>query len=100
MNTSVRSANALQIRWFMDIHSAAGDILYSWGDDDDQTTTSTMNFLNSAYDGKRGVTGDSVYKEYIPAADYANIKNVAAKTVAAMKAVGGRSYTAGQSVGL
>ncbi|OSS53544.1 hypothetical protein B5807_00164 [Epicoccum nigrum] len=89
-----------KIRWFMDIHSAAGDILYSWGDDDDQTATSTMNFLNSAYDGKRGVTGDSVYKEYIPAADYTNIKNVAAKTVAAMKAVGGRSYTAGQSVGL
>lgn len=59
-----------------------------------------MNFLNSAYDGKRGVTGDSVYKEYIPATDYTNIKNVAAKTVAAMKAVGGRSYTAGQSVGL
>lgn len=55
-----------QIRWFMDIHSAAGDILYAWGDDDDQTTTSTMNFQNSAYDGKRGVTGDTVYKEYIP----------------------------------
>lgn len=59
-----------------------------------------MNFLNSAYDGKRGVTGDTVYKEYIPATDFTNIKNVAAKTVAAMKAVGGRSYAAGQSVGL
>lgn len=88
-----------QIRWFMDIHSAAGDILYAWGDDDDQTTTSTMNFLNSAYDGKRGVTGDSVYKEYIPPTDFTNVKNVAAKTVAAMSAVGGRSYSAGQSVG-
>ncbi|KAF3011013.1 hypothetical protein E8E13_010847 [Curvularia kusanoi] len=89
-----------KIRWFMDIHSAAGDILYSWGDDDDQTTTSTMNFQNSAYDGKRGVTGDSVYKEYIPAADLTNIKNVAAKTVAAMKAAGGRSYNAQPAVGL
>ncbi|PSN71559.1 Zn-dependent exopeptidase [Corynespora cassiicola Philippines] len=89
-----------KIRWFMDIHSAAGDILYSWGDDDNQATTSTMNFLNSAYDGRRGVVGDSVYKEYISSTDSTNIKNVAAKTIAAMKAVGGRSYTAIQAVGL
>ncbi|KAF2015250.1 Zn-dependent exopeptidase [Aaosphaeria arxii CBS 175.79] len=89
-----------KIRWFMDIHSAAGDILYSWGDDNDQTTTTTMNFLNSAYDGKRGVVGDSVYKEYIPSTDLANIQNVAAKTVAAMKAVGSRSYSSIQAVGL
>jgi murein tripeptide amidase MpaA len=89
-----------KIRWFMDIHSAAGDILYSWGDDDDQSTSTTMNFLNSAYDGKRGPVGDTVYKEYIPSADATNIKNVAAKTVAAMKAVGGRSYTSMQAVGL
>ena len=89
-----------KIRWFMDIHSAAGDILYSWGDDDDQTTTSTMNFLNAVYDGRRGPVGDSVYREYIPAADSTNIRNVASKTVAAMKAVGGRSYTSMQAVGL
>jgi murein tripeptide amidase MpaA len=89
-----------KIRWFLDIHSAAGDVLYSWGDDELQSTSTTMNFLNSAYDGKRGVVGDSAYKEYIPSADATTIKDVAAKTVAAMKAVGGRSYTALQSVGL
>lgn len=89
-----------KIRWFMDIHSAAGDILYSWGDDDDQTTTTTMNFLNSAYDGVRGVVDDSVYKEYIPATDLSNIKTVAASAIAAMKAVGGRSYISEQAVGL
>lgn len=89
-----------KIRWFLDIHSATGDILYSWGDDEDQTTNTNMNFLNSAYDGKRGPVGDSVYKEYAPAADVTNIKNVAAKTVAAMKAVGGRSYSSMQAVGL
>jgi murein tripeptide amidase MpaA len=89
-----------KIRWFMDIHSAAGDILYSWGDDDNQSGTTTMNFMNTAYDGKRGPVGDSVYKEYAPAADVTNIKSVASKTVAAMKAVGGRSYTAMQAVGL
>ncbi|ORX97852.1 hypothetical protein BCR34DRAFT_159127 [Clohesyomyces aquaticus] len=89
-----------KIRWFMDIHSATGDILYSWGDDDNQGTTTTMNFLNSAYDGKRGVVSDSVYKEYIPSTDATNVKNVASKTIAAMKAVGGRSYKAMQAVGL
>lgn len=89
-----------KIRWFMDIHSAAGDILYSWGDDENQSTSSTMNFLNAAYDGKRGPVGDTAYKEYAPAADITAIKSVASKTVAAMKAVGGRSYTAMQSVGL
>lgn len=89
-----------KIRWFMDIHSAAGTLLYSWGDDENQATSTTMNFLNTAYDGKRGVLGDSVYKEYMPSVDATNIKNVAAKTVAAMRAVGGRSYTSQQSVGL
>ncbi|KAK3687899.1 hypothetical protein B0T22DRAFT_527529 [Podospora appendiculata] len=89
-----------KIRWFMDVHSAAGDILYSWGDDDNQATTTTMNFLNSAYDGKRGITGDTTYKEYIPSADQTAIKKVADATVAAMKAVGSRSYVSQQSVGL
>ncbi|EPS38912.1 hypothetical protein H072_7335 [Dactylellina haptotyla CBS 200.50] len=88
------------LRWFLDIHSAAGDMLYSWGDDDDQTTTATMNFMNSKYDRQRGVTGDTVYKEYIPAQDLTNIRSVSDNTVAAMKAVGGRSYSSGQSVGL
>lgn len=89
-----------KIRWFMDIHSAVGDMLYSWGDDDNQGTSSTMNFLNSAYDGERGVVGDSVYKEYIPSSDATAIKNVAQKAVTAMSAAGGRSYSTSQAVGL
>ncbi|KAF2831772.1 Zn-dependent exopeptidase [Ophiobolus disseminans] len=89
-----------KLRWFMDIHSAAGDILYSWGDDENQSTSTTMNFQNSAYDGKRGPVGDTAYKEYAPAADVTAIKGVAAKTVAAMSAVGGRRYQAMQAVGL
>ncbi|KAK3382228.1 hypothetical protein B0T24DRAFT_564212 [Lasiosphaeria ovina] len=89
-----------KIRWFLDIHSAAGDMLYSWGDDDDQSTNTAMSFLSAAYDGKRGTVGDTAYKEYIPSADLTAIKQVAAATVAAMKAVGGRSYVSQQSVGL
>ncbi|KAK4216414.1 Zn-dependent exopeptidase [Rhypophila decipiens] len=89
-----------KIRWFMDIHSAAGDILYSWGDDDNQATNAAMNFRNSTYDGKRGVVNDGTYREYIPSADATAIKRVADATVAAMKGVGSRSYVAMQAVGL
>ncbi|KAK4177766.1 hypothetical protein QBC36DRAFT_124867 [Triangularia setosa] len=88
------------IRWFMDIHSAAGTILYSWGDDVNQSTDPKMNFLNATYDGKRGVTSDTAYKEYIPSADAAAIKRAADATVAGMRAVGSRSYVSQQAVGL
>ena len=88
-----------KVRWFLDIHSAAGDMLYNWGDDDDGSSTA-MNFLNPQYDGVRGVVNDVVYKEYIPAADATNVATVSAKTVAAMSAVGGRPYKSMQSVGL
>jgi carboxypeptidase T len=56
------------IEWYMDMHSYNGTLLYSWGDDDNQTDTPSMNFRNSAFDGKRGVK-DQAYQEYIPAAD-------------------------------
>jgi hypothetical protein len=59
-----------------------------------------MNFLNAAYDGKRGPVGDSAYKEYIPSADLTAVRKVASATIAAMKAVGGRSYVSMQAVGL
>lgn len=75
-------------------------LVYSWGDDENQSGTTGMNFLNAAYDGKRGPVGDSAYKEYIPTADLTAVRKVASATVAAMKAVGGRSYSSIQAVGL
>ncbi|CAI6333009.1 unnamed protein product [Periconia digitata] len=89
-----------KIRWFVDIHSAVGDVLYSWGDDENQSTTPTQNFLNSAFDGKRGRIGDSTYKEYIPAQDLTNARGAAAAMVNGLKAPGGRSYGYQQAVGL
>ena len=44
------------VGYFIDIHSFGEDILYNWGDDDDQTTDPAMNFRNPAFDGKRGIT--------------------------------------------
>jgi len=85
-----------QISWFMDIHSHGGDLLYSWGDDVNQTTTPDMNFTNAAWDGKRGVDKD-VYGEYINGCDQAQVKNVAEITCAAIKGVRGEPYLAYQS---
>ncbi|KAJ6781131.1 hypothetical protein PWT90_00712 [Aphanocladium album] len=61
------------LTWFLDLHSISGDILYAWGDDNPQTTDPSQNFKNPAWNGKRGVLGNSpdglVYKEYIEADD-------------------------------
>ncbi|CAG9945626.1 unnamed protein product [Clonostachys rosea f. rosea IK726] len=38
-----------KIRWFVDLHSYTGDILYSWGSDDNQVNYPYMNFKNSSY---------------------------------------------------
>ncbi|KAH0542518.1 hypothetical protein FGG08_003114 [Glutinoglossum americanum] len=89
-----------RIRWYVDIHSAAGDMLYSWGDDDDQGADPTQNFLNPSWDGKRGVLGVNDYKEWITQTDLGNIQTAASRVTSAMVSVGGRSYTPEQAVGL
>ncbi|KAF1997718.1 Zn-dependent exopeptidase [Amniculicola lignicola CBS 123094] len=89
-----------KVRWYMDIHSAVGDILYPWGHDEGQSNDTAQNFQNAAFDGKRGVVRDTKYKEYIPSTDDSNLRTVAANAVAAMRAVGGRPYSSGPAVGL
>lgn len=85
-----------RIGWFMDVHSYGGDILYSWGNDIDQTTTPDMNFTNPAWDGKRGVANDQ-YGEFIPDADLVKAKAAATAFTAALGGVQGQSYTVAQS---
>jgi hypothetical protein len=84
----------------MDIHSAVGDILYNWGDDNNQLSDPAMQFLNPAWDGKRGIVGDGVYREWIEEADYGKISNVARRVAGAMQNVGGRTCQPLQAVGL
>jgi carboxypeptidase T len=74
--------------------------MYSWGDAVDQTTTATMNFLNPAYDGQRGVKGRGAYKEYLPSADKAIAVNLARRMQAAIKAVRGTKYKVEQDFSL
>ncbi|EMD86355.1 hypothetical protein COCC4DRAFT_135680 [Bipolaris maydis ATCC 48331] len=88
------------IHWYIDVHSAAGTLLYSWGDDIDQSHDPKQNLFNPAYDGKRGVVADTTYLEYIDQEDWDNIRLAANRTTDAMAAVGGREYVPQQAVGL
>jgi murein tripeptide amidase MpaA len=88
------------IAYLIDVHSYSQDILYPWGDDDDQTTTPNENFRNAAYDGLRGIPGDTVYKEFIDASDLDWYVRTGNAIVDAIKAVRGTTYVSKPSVGL
>ena len=80
-------------RWLVDVHSYSEDMLYNWGDDQDQSVDPAMNFHNPAYDGQRGVANDA-YKEYIPADDSATVRALAQSFCDGLQAVRGKMYTA------
>jgi murein tripeptide amidase MpaA len=84
--------NFPNVGFFIDLHSYGEDILYSWGDDEDQTSDPSMNFLNPAFNGMRGVAGDA-YKEYIPAADLSTAQALANTFQAGIQAFRGTTYT-------
>jgi murein tripeptide amidase MpaA len=88
------------IRYFIDIHSYAEDILYNWGDDENQATNTSMTFHNAAFNGKRGIAGDTVYKEYLLAGDKTVAVGLATKMRDAIKNVRGRIYKVEQSMSL
>ncbi len=84
---------------FLDLHSYAGDVLYNWGDDNNQGVDQSMTFLNSAYDGQRGILNSS-YGEFLSQSDELIARGAADAMRDAMDAARGRSYVAKQSVGL
>jgi murein tripeptide amidase MpaA len=91
---------------FVDVHSFGEDVLYNWGDDDDQTTDPAMNFRNPAYDGRRGIPdstpgGDEGrYREYLPAADLQEAIALGTVMRDAIRAAHGREYSVKSAVGL
>ncbi len=87
------------LTFFLDLHSYTGDVLYNWGDDNNQSVDPGQNFGSPTYDGKRGVLGAG-YAEYISAADVTTASEVALAVSDAMVAVRGRPYQAKQAVGL
>ncbi len=96
--------NFPNIRFFIDLHSYSGVILYGWGDDDDQTTDPNMNFQNPKYNGLRGIVSEkpyaSDYKEYIPLEDRRVSVDLANTFRDGIKAVRGTTYTVKPSVDL
>ena len=94
------------VGFFIDIHSFGEDILYNWGDDDDQTTDSSMNFHNPAFDGRRGIPGTTPggdpgqYREYLPTADLSTLTTLGNTMRDAIKATHGRQYSVKAAVGL
>jgi hypothetical protein len=94
------------VGYFIDVHSFGEDILYNWGDDDDQTTDPNMNFHNPAFNGKRGITdstpgGDpDKYQEYLPAADLDELVHLGTVMRDAIQAAHGRQYSVKGAVGL
>jgi len=88
------------IGYFVDIHSYSGLILYSWGDDDNQTTDPEQNFMNPVYDGKRGILNDTLYGEFISIQDQDKLVSLANSMNKALATVRGNHYTVQQAVGL
>lgn len=88
------------IQYFIDIHSYSEDILYNWGDDENQPASPSMNFQNPAFNGKRGIAGDTAYKEYLATADKNTAVKLAKKMQAAIKNIRGRVYKVEQAMSL
>ncbi len=89
-----------RIKWHVDVHSAVPVILHSWGSDQNQTTEPSQNFLNSAFDGIRGLANDTGYGEYIVQKDLNLIKTLGSRMDEAITAVRGDSYGLKQAFGL
>jgi len=86
-------------RYFVDVHSCTGHVLYPWGDDQNQTTDPSMSFMNSACDGKRGVENDA-YRDYVPPARLIELQTAAAVMRDGIFAVRGQSYLSQQGFSL
>ncbi|KAI9046508.1 hypothetical protein LZ554_009255 [Drepanopeziza brunnea f. sp. 'monogermtubi'] len=86
-----------RIRWFVDLHSYAGDIIHSWGSDTNQAQFPGMSFLNPAYNSVRGIVTDTPgvgtgYGEYSPVSESSVNIAGARRLAAAMSAAAGRTY--------
>lgn len=82
-----------RIRWYVDLHSYSGDILYIWGDDELQFTDPTKNFKNPAFNHQRGLIGND-YDEYIPDDDLTSLLALSQAFTRCLGEVRGKYYVA------
>lgn len=88
------------IRALLDLHSFSEDILYLWGDDDDQSTDPNMTFTNVAYNLQRGVANDTTYREFLASCDQSAVVALATRMHDGIAAVRGKNYTVEQALKL
>jgi murein tripeptide amidase MpaA len=62
--------------WFIDVHGAVPAVFYNWGLDEPQSEDQAQSFLNPSFDGQRGIAGDATYREFIDAADAAELRRL------------------------
>lgn len=86
-----------RVRWSIDVHSYGRLIEHNWGDDNNQSTDPSMNFLNPAYDGLRGDPDDAAYAEFISDNDLLDAVAPLGATHDSIEAVRGKNYFTGQS---
>jgi murein tripeptide amidase MpaA len=88
------------VRWLLDtfaidllidLHSEGEEVLYPWGDDESQSTDSSMTFLNSNFDHSRGKPGG--YGEFMDDSDAGAMQALAAAFAGSAAAVRGTAYT-------
>ncbi|MFD8083023.1 M14 family metallopeptidase [Kitasatospora sp. NPDC059722] len=79
--------------WLIDVHSYSEDMLYNWGDDDNQSDNPRMNFQNATFDHRRGVANDLDYAEYIDKGDVDNEVLLAERFCQGVASVRGIVYT-------
>jgi len=80
------------IRVLVDVHSYGPVLLRSWGNDENQSSNPSMNFMNATYDGQRGLTGSSDYKEFIPERDEMLAAAILRDAATAANGVDGQTY--------
>ena len=88
------------IRALLDLHSFSEDILYLWGDDDDQSSDPNMAFTNPAYNLQRGVANDTTYREFLASCDQSAVVALATRMHDGIAAVRGKNYTVEQALKL
>ena len=88
-----------EIAYLVDLHSYGELIMYSWGDDQNQTDNASMNFINDNWDGKRGVFDDE-YREFLPDADRQLLVRLGEAMAAGIAASRGHRYRVEQSANL
>lgn len=89
--------NFPNIRWYMDIHSFGPDLLFSWGNDDNQAGDPTMNFLTPLWNSQRGVIGKPDYMEWIETGNWTTVQLVAQRVCGTVNNVMGNNYQPQQS---